>query len=110
MPFYENIFGSLEDFEDLSIKYNLEDCGMSGTYPGYHWFVDDETKINIYIVQGEHEMNKTFVCYEEGFEGDYTMDEMVALYTEVIDKTIFGAFSDWIWDMLRMGIFTEATV
>lgn len=55
-------------------------------------------------------MNKTFVCYEEGFEGDYTMDEMKTLYTEVIDKTIFRAFSDWIWDMLRMGIFTEATV
>lgn len=55
-------------------------------------------------------MNKTFVCYEEGFEGIYTMNEMWSLYKEIIDKTIFWAFSEWLWEMLRMGLFTEVTV
>jgi hypothetical protein len=43
------IFALWSDFEDLEIRYNLIDCGMSGLHPGYHWFQDDKAGIAIYV-------------------------------------------------------------
>lgn len=37
-----------EEFDNLMCKYNLEDCGMSGDYPGWHWFADDEADVYVY--------------------------------------------------------------
>lgn len=39
----------LESLEELEYKYNLEDCGMSGQYYGWHWYCDDEEEVNAYF-------------------------------------------------------------
>jgi hypothetical protein len=39
---------SSEQLEELETVYNLEDCGMSGKYPDYHWLQDDENGIAVY--------------------------------------------------------------
>lgn len=49
MPGYRNIFGTWDDFDNLEIQYNLENCGMSGFYIGKHWFCDDSERVNVYI-------------------------------------------------------------
>lgn len=38
-----------EEFQQLEIDYNLEDCGMSGLYYGYHWFQDDQAGVAVYV-------------------------------------------------------------
>lgn len=45
----KEIFATWEEFEDLEVKYNLEDCGMSGRYPDHHWYKDDESGIAVYV-------------------------------------------------------------
>ena len=45
----KEIFANWEEFEELETEYNLEDCGMSGKYAGYHWFHDDEAQVAIYV-------------------------------------------------------------
>jgi len=40
---------SLEELEELEIKYNLEDCGNSGKYNGWKWLVDDENEVDVYF-------------------------------------------------------------
>lgn len=45
----EILFVNWNDLEELEIMYNLKDGGMSGHYPGYHWFYDDYTGINVYV-------------------------------------------------------------
>lgn len=45
----EIIFCDWEEFEDLEAEYNLEDCGMSGTHVGYHWFQDDAAEVAVYV-------------------------------------------------------------
>lgn len=40
---------SLEDLEELDIRYYLEDCGMSGKYYGWHWFQDDAADVSVYL-------------------------------------------------------------
>ena len=47
----KELFVDWEKFEELEIEYTLEDCGMSGRYPGWHWFQDDEADIAVYIHQ-----------------------------------------------------------
>lgn len=37
-----------DEFLDLQCEYNLEDCGESGKYPGWHWYQDDEAEIAVY--------------------------------------------------------------
>lgn len=44
-----NLFVNFEELENLECEYNLEDCGMSGQFPGYHWFQDDEAEIAVYV-------------------------------------------------------------
>ena len=38
-----------EEFLNVMCEYNLEDCGMSGRYPGWHWFQDDDAEVAIYV-------------------------------------------------------------
>ena len=46
----EEIFvTTIEDLEEMEIKYNLEDCGMSGRHIGWHWYSDDETEVDVYF-------------------------------------------------------------
>ena len=45
----KEIFCTWEELESLEEKYDLEDCGMSGRYNGYHWYQDDEREIAIYV-------------------------------------------------------------
>ena len=40
---------SIEELEDLQCTYNLEDCGLSGRYYGYHWYQDDDAGIAVYF-------------------------------------------------------------
>ena len=40
---------TVEEFENLEIEYNLEDCGMSGLHPDCHWYADDVAKVDIYV-------------------------------------------------------------
>jgi len=37
-----------EQLEELEAEYNLEDFGMSGRYPSYHWLQDDEAEVAVY--------------------------------------------------------------
>ena len=39
---------SAEQLEELEVEYNLEDCGMSGQHPSYHWLQDDEAEVAVY--------------------------------------------------------------
>lgn len=43
------IFADWEKFEELQIKYNLENCGMSGLHYGYQWFRDDDADVDVYV-------------------------------------------------------------
>lgn len=43
------IVETVEEFENLEIEYNLEDCGMSGSHPDCHWYADDDAKVDIYV-------------------------------------------------------------
>jgi len=45
----KEIFATWEEFEELEIEYNLEDCGMSGKYPAYHWYQDDAAQVVVYV-------------------------------------------------------------
>lgn len=45
----ERFVTSLEEFEELQIEYNLEDCGYSGTYFNWKWFQDDEAELAVYV-------------------------------------------------------------
>ncbi|MBP3460355.1 MAG: hypothetical protein J6K58_14190 [Lachnospiraceae bacterium] len=45
----KTLFVTWEEFEELECEYNLEDCGMSGMYVGYHWFQDDDAEIAVYV-------------------------------------------------------------
>lgn len=40
---------NLETFENLECEYNLEDCGMSGMYHGWHWYNDDSANVSVYL-------------------------------------------------------------
>lgn len=39
---------SAEELEGLEVEFNLEDNGMSGQYPEYHWLQDDEAEVAVY--------------------------------------------------------------
>lgn len=47
-PVNKVFVGNDDDFIELSIKYNLEDCGMSGYYYGLHWYSDTEGRLEVY--------------------------------------------------------------
>lgn len=40
---------TLDELQDLELEYNLEDCGMSGKYYGWHWYQDDEQQVAVYF-------------------------------------------------------------
>lgn len=42
-------------------------------------------------------------CHEEGFEGEYGLDELKELYESVVDKSEYPEFEDWEWDATRSG-------
>lgn len=45
----EKIFCETErKFEEMQRRYNLEDCGMSGLYPEYHWYQDANANVAVY--------------------------------------------------------------
>lgn len=50
---------------------------------------------------------KTYVTYEEEFEGEYTEGELLELYAKLIDKQEYPEYSCWITDMIRSGVFYE---
>lgn len=35
-------------FEEMKRIYDLEDCGMSGLYPEYHWYQDANANVAVY--------------------------------------------------------------
>ena len=40
---------TIEEYEELQIEYNLEECGMSGKYYGWNWSQDDNAKVIVYF-------------------------------------------------------------
>ena len=44
---------SIEELGEMETEYNLEDCGMSGQYPGWHWYQDDEADVAVYYKEEE---------------------------------------------------------
>lgn len=50
---------------------------------------------------------KTYVTYEDEFEGEYTEGELLELYAKLIDKQEYTEYSCWITDMIRSGVFYE---
>lgn len=45
-----------EEMQEFEEKYNLEDGGMSGTYPDHHWYYDDENEVDVYFKREEGEI------------------------------------------------------
>lgn len=43
--------------EDLMCRYNLEDCGMSGLHPGWHWYQDDAAGVAVYYKEENYAYN-----------------------------------------------------
>lgn len=37
-----------DEYWDLSIEYDLEDCGMSGKYYGWGWSRDNKRNVDVY--------------------------------------------------------------
>ena len=40
---------TLEELQELKEQYNLQDCGMSKKYYGWHWYQDDDAKVAVYF-------------------------------------------------------------
>ena len=38
-----------DEYWDLSIEFDLEDCGASGKYYGYSWSRDDKNNVDVYF-------------------------------------------------------------
>lgn len=50
---------------------------------------------------------KKYVTYEDEFKGEYTEEEMLELYTRIVNKKEYPDYSIWILDMIRSGVFYE---
>jgi len=37
-----------ERFLEMQRRYDLEDCGISGLYPEYHWYQDSNANVAVY--------------------------------------------------------------
>lgn len=45
----EKIFCETEEkFFEIQRRYDLEDCGISGLYPEYHWYQDSNANVAVY--------------------------------------------------------------
>lgn len=45
----EKIFCETEEkFCEIQRRYDLEDCGISGLYPEYHWYQDSNANVAVY--------------------------------------------------------------
>lgn len=45
----EKIFCETEEkFREIQRRYDLEDCGVSGLYPEYHWYQDSNANVAVY--------------------------------------------------------------
>lgn len=44
-------------------------------------------------------------CYEEGYEGEYTEEELVDLYKREVDKKEYPDYESWYADMIKLSIF-----
>ena len=44
-------------------------------------------------------------CYEEGYVGEYTEDELVDLYKRVVNKKEYPDYESWYADMIKLSIF-----
>lgn len=45
----EKIFCETEEkFCEMQRRYDLEDCGVSGLYPEYHWYQDANANVTVY--------------------------------------------------------------
>ena len=45
----EKIFCETEEkFCEMQRRYDLEDCGVSGLYPEYHWYQDSNANVAVY--------------------------------------------------------------
>lgn len=51
--------------------------------------------------------NNTYVSYEEDIKGVYTYSQMRELYKEEVNKEKYATFEDWLFDMLKSGVFEE---
>lgn len=42
---------TIDELEELMCQYDLEDCGMSGKYFGWHWYsyFDEEILVDVYF-------------------------------------------------------------
>lgn len=38
-----------ERFLEMQRRYDLEDCGISGLYPEYHWYQDSNANVAVYM-------------------------------------------------------------
>lgn len=52
-----------ERMEELECEYNLEDCGLSGKYYGWHWFQDDDAGVAVYFMSPPQNLEE----HEEDF-------------------------------------------
>lgn len=50
---------------------------------------------------------KKYISYEEGIKGTYTHEEMQTLYKEEVNKEEYATFEDWLFDMLKSGVFED---
>jgi hypothetical protein len=50
-------------------------------------------------------MNKKYVSYEEGCEGEYTEEELKQSYESVVYKSEYPDYELWKQDMLKNRIF-----
>ena len=51
-----------------------------------------------------------FICYENGCEGVFTLEQLIHYYIEnILDlrKSGYSSFEDWMADMIKMQIFIE---
>lgn len=46
-------------------------------------------------------------CYEEGYEGEYTEEELIDLYKRVVDKKEYPDYESWYADMIKLSIFVK---
>lgn len=56
------------------------------------------------------EADEKYRCYEEGFEGGYTLPQMRGMYNAIVSKKEYPDFDCWLVDMLKSGVFVREGV
>ncbi len=51
---------------------------------------------------------KQYITYEEPLQGrTFTENQMHEVYRDMVNKEEYATFEDWLFDMLRSGVFEE---